>query len=132
MFLPCNWQLKKKNCKIMFLRCNLQLKKKIDLVFNLSANVNCLIGIFLRILHKNEFWSFKCKAINRNGNIQKNKTKKKKKKNITRHAVTPAGDVLGFEYFLFFVLIILLFSVHSSSFLLTFNFLFMIFFIRVQ
>ena len=28
------------------------------------------MGIFLRNLRKNKFWSLKCKALNKNGNIQ--------------------------------------------------------------
>ena len=49
----------------MFLCCSWQLKEKIVLMFNfLSANAKSLMGIFVRIMRKNEFWSLKCKALN--------------------------------------------------------------------
>ena len=70
MFLRCNWQLKK-ILQITFLRCNWQLKKLISCSILLSANAKCLMGMFVRILREKEFWSLKCKALNKNGNIQK-------------------------------------------------------------
>ena len=45
------------------------------------------MGFLVKILHKTEIWSVKCKPLNIIGKIQK---KKKKKKN--RHAVSPVDN----------------------------------------
>ena len=38
--------------------------------FMLTTKAKCLMGTFVRNLQKTEIWSIKCKALNKNGNVQ--------------------------------------------------------------